>query len=163
MSDDKVKRSKVRDPMEFDTRLYDPGLDCRFDLDTGEEIPSLTKQSFQDECDINVIMARYEKTGQLDHVNTARPEFGDFAAVPDYQTAMNTVLEANSMFDAMPSGIRDRFGNDPAQLLAFVNDPANREEAIELGIVDRPPPEPAPQKVEVVNSAPPPSPAPQQT
>ena len=31
--------------------------------------PSLTKQSFTKECDINNIMKKYQKTGAIDHVN----------------------------------------------------------------------------------------------
>lgn len=135
----------------------DPGVDCSVDPDTGEELVSLTKQEFADDCDINVIMARYEKTGVIDHVNRRQPEFGDFADMVDYQTALNIVNEADSRFSDLPASVRARFENDPRQLLAFVADPANRDEAMDLGLIERPA-EPPPV---VEPPAAPPAPAPQ--
>lgn len=114
--------------------------------------PSMTKQSFKDECDVNNIMRRFNATGVVTHVNGRRPEFGDFTSVATFQESLNTVIEAESMFAELPAAIRDRFGNDPRQLLEFVADPDNRDEAVTLGIVKAPEPEPAPQKVEVVNA-----------
>jgi len=101
------------------------------------EGPGKTLQSFKDECDINRIMNRYQQTGAIDHVNRAKPRFGDLEVV-DFQTALNTVLDAEQRFAALPSSVRDRFGNDPAALLAFVADAGNLEEAVKLGLVDRP-------------------------
>lgn len=101
-----------------------------------------TKQQFKDECDINRIMKRYQQTGVIDHVNRAEPRFGDLEAV-DFQTAMNMVIDAEQRFMQLPAEVRDRFGNDPSRLLAFVGDERNREEAVRLGLVD-PPPAPVP-------------------
>ena len=42
------------------------------------------------------------------------------------------------MFDNLPSDVRNRFNNNPAQLLDFVADPENKEEAIELGLLPKP-------------------------
>lgn len=136
MSEKLVKRY-VRDPMSFDTHLYDKGIDCSVE-------PSMTKQEFAEECDINTIMRRYETTGRIDHVNSRMPEYGDFASVPDYQSAVNTVLEAESMFAELPARMRDRFGNNPQRLLEFLADPENRKEAEELGLVQPAPPPPPP-------------------
>lgn len=111
--------------------------------------PSMTKQSFKDECDINVILARYENTGMYYDPLTTRgsraPLFDDFTAVPDYMDAQNFVIEAGEMFDALPSRIRKRFDNSPAQLLEFLADSANVSEAISLGLISAPvEPEPSP-------------------
>ena len=65
------------------------GLDCSVE-------PSLTKQSFASECDINTIMARYEHTGVLDYVNENEARYGEFSAV-DYQEAMNIVASTQSL------------------------------------------------------------------
>ena len=104
--------------------------------------PSMTKQSFKDECDINVIPARYEHTGMYYDPLTTRgscaPPFDDFTAVPDYMDAQNFVIEAGEMFDALPSRIRKRFNNSPAQLLEFLADSANVSEAISLGLISAP-------------------------
>ena len=97
--------------------------------------PSLTKQSFADECDFNSVMGRWERTGTIEHVNPAAPQFADVSAMPDYQAALNTVVAANAAFDALPSGLRERFGNDPAQLVAFLEHDGNRDEALKLGLI----------------------------
>ena len=116
-------------------------LDCSVE-------PSMTKQSFAAECDINTIMARYEHTGVLDFVNENEARYGEFSAV-DYQEAQNIVASANSMFAAMPAALRSRFDNEPAKFLDFVNDERNYLEALDLGLVNARP-EPTPQTTPVV-------------
>lgn len=159
-----VKRDTVivRDGLSAltDTKYFDPGVDCSVDYLTGEAIPSMTKQSFRDECDINSIMARYEKDGVVDHLARVPAQWGDFTDALDYHSAMSIVVQAEERFAALPASVRKRFGNDPAQMLEFLEDPDNRLEAIELGLVDPPPKAAEPTKVEVVNPAPPPKPDP---
>lgn len=152
---------KVRKFIDYDGPKFDPGVDCSVDRDTGEVLVSMTKQSFKDECDINTLMAKYEKTGVLDHVNRRLPEYGDFAGVVSYQDSLNIVLDAREAFASLPARIRDRFGNDPAQYLSFIDKPENKEEAIRLGMIMPPPADPSPQKVEVVNPVAGEPPAPQ--
>jgi len=101
-----------------------------------------TQQNFQDETDINNIMAKFAKTGLVDHVNNIQGAYGDFSTVQDYQLHLDQVMAADAAFMALPSQIRRRFDNDPSHLLAFVQDPANRDEAIALGLVNATPPEP---------------------
>lgn len=152
MSSVKILRMVARDPMEFDTHLYDPGVAC-------DPAEGRTKQEFADECDINKIMARYEKTGVIDHVNFRAAAYGDFSSVATYHDAMNVVVAADAAFAALDARTRDRFGNDPVQMLKFLEDPANREEAIALGLVN--PPAVPPEPVVVRMADPPPDPAPQ--
>lgn len=97
--------------------------------------PSKTKQSFLKECDINVMMRRYLKTGTLPQgISVGR--YADFSAADDYFSAQLTLKKAQVQFEALPSTVRNRFHNDPAQLLRFVNDPANLEEAHDLGLLN---------------------------
>ncbi len=112
------------------------------------ELPSKTKQSFSDECDINRIMGRWAKTGDFGHVNMARPTYGDFTNPASYLEAINLVDQADALFAELPSEVRDRMSNDPAELLRFVADPANQAEAIELGIASDPGPDPKAQPPE---------------
>ena len=103
--------------------------------------PSMTIQSADDETDINVMIARYQKTGSFHgstNMPTVRPDFGDFVAVPDYQNAMNILVQAQDQFAALPAQIRDRFANSPENYLAFLLDSSNKEEAIKLGLVNAP-------------------------
>lgn len=95
---------------------------------------SRTKQSFKDECDINKIMARYQKTGAMAHVNQHGAEYG-FASSIDFSEAMRLITTAQDMFDGLPSSIRTRFANDPGQFLDFVQDANNTEEMIKLGLM----------------------------
>lgn len=113
-------------------------------LDTGDE--SEVQQHCRDECDINFIMARYEKIGIVEHLNERDAQYGDFLSATDYQTAMNAVFEARDAFMSLSSSLRTRFDNDPAKFLEFVHDPNNRDEMIELGMIDVP--------VENVNNVP---------
>ena len=100
--------------------------------------PSLTHQSFADECNFNAVLARWETTGVIEHVNQAQPQYLDVSALPDYQSALNIVQEAQASFDALPSTLRERFSNNPGSLISFLADPSNRDEAIKLGLVDVP-------------------------
>lgn len=104
-------------------------------INTGKE--SRTKQSFKKQCDINVIMKKYEKTGLITHTKQ-HGHYGDFTNVTDYHAALNAVHEANEGFMTLPASLRKRFGNDPAKLIEFLNDSKNLDEAIELGLVEKP-------------------------
>lgn len=117
------------------------------------ELPSRTKQEFLEESNINNIMARYQKTGQITHLANGTPKYGDFATAEDYYSASNRVLEAQHTFDALPASVRDRMENNPANLISFMDDPDNLDEAVELGLVilreDPPtPPERPPEATE---------------
>lgn len=121
----------------------------------------MTQQHFKEECDIDRILKKYSETGFLvDPLAQRRPaQWGDFSSVADYQAAMNKLVSVQESFDALPSRLRDRFKNDPMQMLAFLEDPNNRKEAEELGLV-QPAPSTPPQAsqekpVEASNAAPP--------
>nr|DAV55805.1 MAG TPA: Scaffold protein [Microviridae sp.] len=115
-----------------------PGVDCSLEL-------SVTKQEFAAECDINNIMARFERTGVLDFVKEHEGRYGDATAL-DYHAALNLVSDANSLFEDMPAALRSRFKNSPEEFMAFMDDFRNVQEAVDLGLATlRPAPvEPAP-------------------
>lgn len=119
------------------------GLDCtEFDEETGEALPTLTQQQFANDCDINQIMARYEKTGQLPDLIRQDAKWGDFSDVPSYQEAMDRVVFADMQFNALPAKVRERFHNDPAKFLAFAGDEENQAEMRAMGLMN-PLPSPA--------------------
>lgn len=105
---------------------------------------SRTKQSFRDECDVNTIMGTWRKTGQVAHLAKNPPRYGDFTTADDYLSACNKVLDAQSAFGELPAEIRARMHNSPAELLRFLADPENVEEARKLGLVEPAEEEPAP-------------------
>lgn len=108
---------------------YGPKLKVPFET-TGK---TRTRQAMKDECDINVIMRKYERSGLLEHVNRFQGEYGDFAAI-DFQDAMNTVVAATEMFESVPARIRAKFGNDPGAFLEFATDAKNMDEMRSLGL-----------------------------
>ncbi len=103
---------------------------------------SKTKQSFKKECDINEILAKYQRTGALSHFNQHSAEYG-FATSLDFAESMRVVKTGQEMFDALPSSVRNRFGNDPAAFLEFVqDDEKNHDEMVELGLIKGAKPDP---------------------
>jgi len=122
--------------------------------------PSRTKQEFKDECDINNIIKAYKITGQIAHIsaNAAKGVYMDLPEPTDYQESLNIIRQAEQSFDSLPAKIRDRFKNDPTQFLDFLKDPKNRDEAMDLGLIDRPPIPVAPAAPPVAPAAPPPAP-----
>lgn len=93
-----------------------------------------TKQCFKDEADINTIMARYQSTGELPVLNEVAPQYLDASGL-DFQEMQNQVLEARDLFGQLPSDLRDRFLNEPARFMEYVQNPRNRREMAELGLL----------------------------
>lgn len=98
--------------------------------------PSLTKQSFRKECDINRIMAKYVKTGELPP-GLGVGRYGDFSQASDYLEALQTIESSQKQFASLPSGVRTFFRNDPSVMLEFVSNPDNLEKAHELGLLSQ--------------------------
>lgn len=130
-----------RDPM-LNPGIY---LDC-------SDLPSLTRQEFADECDINKLMAQYEKTGLLpSHLNPTKGRYLDVSNVPDLPTALSLLADATDAFMALPATTRRDFDNDPVKFIHFAEDPNNLDKMREWGLS---PPEAVaepPLKVEVSN------------
>jgi len=99
------------------------------------EEPTRAQQHHKDECDINVILERFGKTGQVP-VNAISGTYGDFSGVHDYHTAINAIIASENEFAALPAQLRNKFANDPANLVQFLDNPENRAEAEKLGLVN---------------------------
>lgn len=121
---------------------------------TGEytPLPSMTKQEFQAECDINNVIKSFSTTGMFKHVS-ARASAGAYQDLPDafdFQESLHEVQRAREAFMTLPSKVRARFGNDPAEFLAFTHDDKNREELLAMGLINPPPPPAQPVEVKIV-------------
>lgn len=114
--------------------------------------PSRTKQEFREDCDVNVIIRRFTKSGILPSSN-ANPQYIDAASLPDLQGAMAIMLEAEKHFMSLPAQVRKEFDNSPVKYVEFATDPKNIDVLREWGIAPKLPPKPEPQKVEIVNPA----------
>lgn len=91
------------------------------------------KQEFKDDADLNSIMKKFQKTGAIDHAKIHQGRYG-FATGQTLHEAATIVANANSMFEDLPSSIRNKFENEPARFLDYVQDANNWKEARELGI-----------------------------
>ena len=96
---------------------------------------SRTRGSQQAETDINTIIRKYEKTGSLVHVTKSIPRFDDVSSLGDYKDAMEKVIAAQSAFSELSADLRNKFANDPGELIKFLNDSKNHAEAVEMGLV----------------------------
>jgi len=116
---------EIRKPYE---EYKHEGLKCRPN--------TLVQQHFKDEVNINNIMAKAVRTGFLPQKSAG--SYGDFTNAYDFQSAQNKIIEAQNAFEALPANIRSRFRNEPANLIEFVNNSENYDEAVELGLIEHP-------------------------
>jgi len=93
-----------------------------------------TKQSLSEQTDINKIVGKFRTTGVVTHIQLGTPVYGDFSSGVQYHEAVEKVRSAQALFDSLPARIRHRVHNDPGELIAFVEDPANADELRELGL-----------------------------
>lgn len=103
-------------------------------LDTGTE--GGAKQSFKDECDINVILKRFGVGYEMPE-NHRPPQYGDFTGINDYHAAATALRQAQETFDELPAHIRSKFDNDPAKYVDFAIDRKNEVEMADLGLLSK--------------------------
>ncbi len=117
-------------PINMRTWCQRPGA-----KDNDGNIVYLTEQSHKNQCDVNRIIEKYDKSGIITHVSKFEGKFGDTTGA-DFQSMQQTVANARNMFNELPADIRSRFENDPTNLLTFMEDESNRDEAIKLGLIN---------------------------
>lgn len=123
-------------------------------VETKHTDESMTSQADAKEADVNFIMSKYIKTG-------IPPEFrqgglyADVSEIPDLSTMLDTVSKAQTAFDLLDSKTREFFGNSPVNMVNFLGDSSNREQAEKLGLLAPKPIPESPIKVEVTNPQPP--------
>lgn len=109
--------------------------------------PSLTKQEFKEDADINVILERFLKTGQVPAM--VLPEhFADNTTRKTYFEAATAAAEANDLFYRLPPALRGEHLNDPtrwADAVVTAVQTNDRDALAKLGIaVPEKPQEPNP-------------------
>ncbi|QCQ84583.1 internal scaffolding protein [Blackfly microvirus SF02] len=112
----------------------------------------MTRQEFADECNINVLMAAYERTGVISHVNRAAPQYLDVSDVPDLREALAAVSLAETAFMTLSASVRREFDNDPVKFVEYAQDPANLSRMREWGLAAPEKVADAPVRVEVVST-----------
>ncbi len=86
-----------------------------------------TKQCHKDECDINKIMARFEKTGTISHMAKYEVVYADFSDY-DFHAHITKLAQGREVFDDLPGELRKEFAHSPQAFFEYVNDPANADE-----------------------------------
>jgi len=113
-------------------------------LQTQQGGESITRQSFQKECNINNIMSKYQKTGVIQHIARNEQRYADVTA-PDFKKAMDMVTETTQLFESLPSTVRKEFNHDPSEFLDAIQNPTeNKEVLTQLGFLNPDPEEGVP-------------------
>lgn len=108
-------------------------------VQTDNQEPSKTQQQFKDSSNINNIMKKYHATGMITHLNQKQGSYADLSKVKDYQSSLQTVIDAQQAFMTLSSDVRKKFSNDPQELIGFLADPKNRDEAESLNLITKKP------------------------
>lgn len=95
------------------------------DFALGDFALSMTKQDFAEECDINVLMSRYLKSGSIPQYVDRQPFYVDALDMPTFMEAQNILISARESFMSLPADVRREFDNDPALFVEFANDEKN--------------------------------------
>lgn len=99
--------------------------------------PSRTKQEFAEQANANWLMKRFG----YNQLPDPGQNYHDLTQLPDLHEALETVRRATESFSTLPSTVRLRFQNDPNELINFLHNDDNRDEAIKLGLIN---PKPVP-------------------
>lgn len=97
-----------------------------------------TKSEFKDDVDINKIISRYKRTGQLpDQARAALARYEDLSDVGSYHELYNRLQAAQEAFQALPALVRAEFGNDPGAFLEGVETPEGQEILVKYGLATK--------------------------
>lgn len=99
--------------------------------------PSLTQQHHAAACDLNNVMKQFGVVKDIPVVAYPPEAFGSDDMDITLHDAYFNVKVAEAHFASLPSDLRARFSNSYLSLWAFVNDPANADEAVKLGLLKR--------------------------
>lgn len=88
---------------------------------------SMTEQHHARACDINAIMAKYVKTGVIEHLSRYEPTFADVSEL-DFKRSLDTVARVEQEFADLPAFVRDHYENDPQEYINALRTPEGIEE-----------------------------------
>jgi len=82
---------------------------------------TMTEQNHARACDINTIMAKYIKTGVMEHIKMYEPTYGDVSEA-DWQKSMETICNVKSEFQKLPAYVRKEIGGEDKYLALMQTD-----------------------------------------
>jgi len=138
---------KVIDTYIENNKEYTKYENGRLRIRSLNEEPTRTDQTQKEQCDVKNIMKKYGN--KLSNVpDPIKGLQGDFSEIPSFQQMQDILNQASTTFNSLPSKLRKRFDNDPAEMVKFLEDPNNNEEAVSLGLKIKPPLPPEPSEAE---------------
>lgn len=90
--------------------------------------PTLTKQYFKDECNINHIVNKFQQTGQILSQNSMDPQYGESPTI-DLKTALDMVQSLHNEFDSLSDAEKEEFNNNPREYAQFLSNYAEAPES----------------------------------
>lgn len=133
-----VKQGKLNEVIIVRTTRPDGSIREQQDF---EFCPSMAEQHTAHLTDINYLIEKY-KPDELAAYLAARTQYRqeivghDFSQEPDLQGAKNIVYRSRSEFENLDESIRSQFKNH-LEFLKFVDNPANAEKMIKLGLITK--------------------------
>lgn len=133
-----VEKSKLNQVIYKETRRKDGSLRIQQDF---SNCPTLAEQHTAHLTDINYLIEKY-KPDELAAYIAARSQYRqeilghDFSKDHDLQSAKNIVYRSKQEFEALPDDIKYSFKNH-VEFLKFIDNPANAEKMIKLGILKK--------------------------
>lgn len=112
--------------MKFFTK-FDPPENPSIDF---SDSPSLARQEFEPECNINNILAKFKVTGVLvdPAIRSLRtPMFLDCTNIPsleEYHAMLNNVLDS---FESLPDEVKETFGGDAKVAMQWFSRASDRQ------------------------------------
>lgn len=107
----------------------------------GTYCPDRVDQTGADAVDLNRVMKRFEKTGQIEELiklgagTEAGLGYDDFTNAPDFQSAMDIYNHGREQFAKLDAKVRARFEGNAALFMEFVSDPKNIDEMELMGLL----------------------------
>ncbi len=90
-----------------------------------------TKQSQKDECDINMLLERYNRDAAAGHLEKYGAQYGNYADY-DFENHVTKIAEMNTIFERLPAEVKKDFGQSTHKFFEFVTDPENEDRLPEL-------------------------------
>lgn len=98
----------------------------------------LTQQHFKEAVDINNILAKYRKTGIIEHVKLAKERYGDFTELGEYAVHLDKVAKAQQAFESLPAELRNQFKNSIPGFFEYIQKEENFDQCVQWGIFEKP-------------------------
>lgn len=130
---------ECRTPFNYDVSEH-PGTDftVKNPKDPNDPSRSRTAQEYRDESDPAKIVKRLiESGGAIDELLLQKREaiYADVTGIGSYFEAKCKTARIENAFMTLDADVRAKFENDPQKMMEFLADPANKNEAIDLGLL----------------------------